>query len=143
MSTDLEDDAPNTLRLSVRYPGEQQWVSIQIDFLELVMRNRMDQLRSRDWIGPLSLFVSLMLTCATTNTRDYFLSAAEWKAIFTLGILISFIWTLVALIQFFRSKSIVRVQRDIIEDLLRKARATQIVLPRVPEWVPMSDENDT
>ncbi len=62
--------------------------------------------RSKEWIAPLSILVSLTLTLLSADFKNFFLSADTWNAIFIMSTITSAGWLLFALKRAFCSRSI-------------------------------------
>ena len=63
------------------------------DKLRLALLERQGMIISRDaWIGPLGIFVTILLTIIATDFRRFLLDAETWKAVFIAAGLMSFAW---------------------------------------------------
>jgi phosphoglycerol transferase MdoB-like AlkP superfamily enzyme len=62
--------------------------------------------KTKDWIAPFSLLVSLSLALLSADFKDFLFSAATWKALFIIAAVLSLGWLATTLRQAFRSHSI-------------------------------------
>jgi len=68
-------------------------VSITVDRLSLILHKHGQCLgKSRDWLAPAGLLLTIVLTFVTTEFRDWLLPKDSWRAIFFLIGLASFVW---------------------------------------------------
>jgi hypothetical protein len=85
----------------------QQVVQITLDKLCLVLHRHVEKsTRSRDWIAPAGVLLSILLTFASTTFRDNVLSAATWSAVFLLLAIASAGWLVVTLLRLRRAETI-------------------------------------
>jgi hypothetical protein len=93
----------------------QEVVSITVDKLSLILHKHADGLgKSRDWVAPFGLLLSLILTFVTTDFKDWVLSADTWRAIFVLLGIGSALWLLRTFYDLFTA--------DSVEDLVEKIK---------------------
>ncbi|RJP79258.1 MAG: hypothetical protein C4522_10385 [Desulfobacteraceae bacterium] len=77
------------------------------DKLRLKLQNHLSEAeKSKEWIAPLSLLVSLSLALLSADFKDFFLPADTWKAIFIISTVTSCIWMIFALKRAFCTRSI-------------------------------------
>ena len=89
-SINLNDD----INITVHKNLAQEIIVINIDKLKLILKDHQDALRQkRDWINPLALFITLLVTNLTSTFDDtWSISADTWKAIFIILCLFSACW---------------------------------------------------
>ena len=82
-SINLNDD----INITVHKNLAQEIIVINIDKLKLILKDHQDALRQkRDWINPLALFITLLVTNLTSTFNDtWSISADTWKAIFIIS----------------------------------------------------------
>ncbi len=77
---------------------QQSIVITTEDKLMLCLQSHIEQVeRSRDWIAPFSLLLSLLLAFVTTDFRDFILPKDTWNALFIIILVISMIWLVITL----------------------------------------------
>lgn len=71
----------------------QEIIIITSDRLELVLERYLKNLeRRKEWIAPLSLLITVVVTFSTATFKQAFFSADTWSAIFFLVGLLSLLW---------------------------------------------------
>lgn len=96
----------------------QQVIQITVDRLCLTLHRHADKAtRSRDWIAPAGVFLSIVLTFASSTFRDNVLSAAVWSALFLLLGIASFVWLVVTLARLRTAES--------VDDLVDRIKSTE------------------
>ena len=103
----------------------QEYIMITEDKATLCLHEWQHKIETRnEWIAPLSLLCSLVLTTVTATFKDSFgLSKDTWNAIFVIGILLSALWLLRALVNLAKSPKI--APADIINQLKSGAAAVR------------------
>jgi len=84
----------------------QNLIMITEDKVRICLMMHLNSLeKSRNWLIPLTLLISFLITLITSDPHDAFgLKADVWKAIFVLGAIIFFIWLIITLLE--RKKAI-------------------------------------
>lgn len=102
---------------------DQNLVIITEDRLHLCLRNHIECIDSKKaWIAPVSLFVTFVTTLSATNFKDTFgLPASTWQALFVLLVIVSFVWSICAIVGAFRNKSSLRT---LLDEIKKSAKAT-------------------
>lgn len=60
-------------------------------------------LKSRDWVAPLGIFLSLVAALCTSNFNDFLMSAYYWKIVFISAALMSGYTTITSVLSRFRN----------------------------------------
>lgn len=96
----------------------QQVVQITLDRLCLVLHRHVEKTtRSRDWIAPAGVLLSIILTFASATFRDNILKAAVWSALFFLLGIASLVWLVVTLTRLVKAES--------VDDLVNRIKSTE------------------
>ena len=105
---------------------DQNLVIITEDRLHLCLRNHLERVESKKaWIAPVSLFVAFITTLCTTSFKDTIgLPASTLQALFVLLAIVSFIWSICAIIAAFKNKSSLRTLLDEIKKSAKIATHT-------------------
>jgi len=76
-------------------------ILITKDKIENILMKYINKLNIKSsWVTPLGLVLSLGLTFATANFKDFaYISAATWQSVFLIGLILSFGWLVVAVIR--------------------------------------------
>lgn len=61
------------------------------------------------WTTPLSIFISLLLAILNANFKDTIFPASVWKAIFIIGVVVAFIWLMIAIVRCFKRETIEQI----------------------------------
>lgn len=89
------------------------------DKLRLCLTKHFEKIkRKNDWIAPLGVLLSIILTFVTATFRDVGLEAATWTAVFLIAGILSLIWLVYTIMQALHT---VRVE-DIVEELKKGAK---------------------
>jgi hypothetical protein len=74
----------------------QEFVITTVDKVKLCLREHKEILTSRmEWLAPLGVFLALLTTLVAADFKDAFsLSKQDWRAIFIVGTIVSFLWLL-------------------------------------------------
>ena len=68
-------------------------IEITHDKLENILLKHLHRLKyRREWVAPLSIFITLLVAILTVTFNDFGLKAEEWKFIFILCGIIAFCW---------------------------------------------------
>ena len=101
---------------------DQNLVIITEDRLHLCLRNHLDFIESKKaWIAPVSLLVAFVTTLCTTSFKDIGFPASTWQALFILFSIVSFVWSIFAIIGAFRNKSSLRT---LLDEIKKSAKVT-------------------
>jgi hypothetical protein len=96
----------------------QQVIQITVDRLCLVLHRHVEKTtRSRDWIAPAGVLLSIILTFASTTFRDNILKAAVWSALFLLLGIAALVWLVVTLSRLVKAES--------VDDLVNRIKSTE------------------
>jgi hypothetical protein len=96
----------------------QQVIQITLDRLCLVLDRHVNKVtRSRDWIAPAGILVSILLTFASTTFRDNMLKADVWSAVFLLVGVGTLVWLIVTLVR--------RTKAESVDDLVARIKSTE------------------
>jgi hypothetical protein len=78
----------------------QQVVVITVDKLRLILQRRARGLSARtEWQGPAGVLLSLVATLATTNFKDWILTAGTWNMLFVVAAILAAIQLIRSLAQ--------------------------------------------
>jgi len=102
----------------------QEYIITTEDKVRLCMTNHANGLATRNaWIGPVSLFVTILLVLITADFKDALqIPEATWQAIFILAAVGTGIWSLVSVFSAFRSHTS-------IDHLVSQIKATSQTRP--------------
>lgn len=95
-------------------------IEITEDKLENILTKYSKSLKkSNGWITPLSLFVTILVAVSTADVNKDFLSINKeiWTAIYYIGLVFCFVWTILNVIQ-----AISNNQQAKIENVLKKIK---------------------
>jgi hypothetical protein len=86
--------APETVEVtSVHDNVAQEVVRITVDRLKLVLSQHLEDLEARrQWIAPLGIVLTLLITFATTTFKEFVFPAATWEAFFMMATLLCSVW---------------------------------------------------
>lgn len=73
--------------------------------------------KTKEWIAPCSLLISLLLALISADFKDFLLPSATWKAIFIISAILSLLWLLLSLRKAFNSRSIDTLIEEIKSDI--------------------------
>ena len=106
---------PGLINVSKVYRNVSQEVIVTTeDKLRLCLAKHFENIkRKNDWIAPLGVLLSIVVTFVTATFRDVGLEATTWKAIFLIAGVLSVIWLIYTIIQALHT---VKVE-DIVEEL--------------------------
>lgn len=80
---------------SVTFNLSQAVVVTTEDKLKLCLQRHLSEVeKSRDWVAPFSLLISLILALITTEFKDFVLPKATWSAVFIISAILSGLWFL-------------------------------------------------
>ena len=99
---------------------KQKIIRINEDKVELILRDFKKHI-TKDWIGPLALFVTLVTTIISVEFKDYGISADTWQAIYIIGTFFSLVW----LVSVFLNMWLYRKKAD-IKIVIEKMKNTSI-----------------
>lgn len=95
---------------------DQDAIVITEDKLRLCLMTHLGRLEQRrGWIAPLGIFVTILITLATTKFQYFVFEAAVWKAIFVIGAIASFLWLVRAAVIALRAPNI----DDVVNEMKR------------------------
>lgn len=88
----------------VRTNTKSDLIEITEDKLENILLKYLNRLgKSKGWLTPLSLFVTIIIVLLTAEFKSYFgLEKEVWKAIFVISLIGTFIWLLKSTLQAIR-----------------------------------------
>ena len=104
MANNINLDSDISKQITVHKNISQEIIIINLDKIKLVLSEYQQILqKKKDWINPLSLFFSLLVTNLTvTFSPTWGLSADTWQAIFIITNALSLIWLLKCLFFVFK-----------------------------------------
>ncbi len=78
---------------------QQIFITTTEDRLRICLGNHLKRLESkREWMVPAGIFLTLLITLTTTDTKDFIsVNASTWQAIYIISTILSFIWLTVSL----------------------------------------------
>jgi hypothetical protein len=95
---------------------DQALLTITEDRLRLVLNQHLRNMEARfSWIAPLGILISIIVTLATTDFKEFVLDPPTWRAIFILSGILTGTWLIRSLVRAMRSESV----EDVIEKLRR------------------------
>lgn len=101
---------------------EQEVLHVTVDRLKLCLSRWMAQIRkSRDWVAPLGIALTILGTLAGSTFRDNWLTADQWQTLFVLALLGACVWLAVASINAFRGRVTIET---IVEELTKGTAST-------------------
>ncbi len=105
---------------------DQNLVIITEDRLQLCLLNHLECVESKkSWIAPVSLFVTFVTTLCTTTFKDAIgLPASTWQALFVLLAIVSFVWSICAIVAALKNKSSLRTLLDEIKKRAKVATSS-------------------
>ena len=78
--------------------------------------------KKHSWIAPFGIFITIVITLATSTFTDIGVDAATWRAIFIIAGVISFIWLVQAVI--------VAVKSEKLEDIVAELKKGSPIKPK-------------
>lgn len=84
----------------------------------ILLENKESLIKNNDFLAPMTLLISLILTFCTTNFQDFFLPASVWTGFYLVLTVVAVIWLVIELRK--RKKSIT------IDELINKIRNQKI-----------------
>ena len=98
---------------------DQEVIMITVDKAELCLMKYLKTIESRkEWITPLGVFLTIILTLVTTSFKDFVLPADVWYSCFLMAGSLSFIWLGLSLYRRPQAKKI----DDVILELKRATK---------------------
>ena len=81
-------------------------IEITEDKLRIILKENFDIIKkSKDWLGALGLFLTILLTLLTCDFRDTaILTSDAWKALFVICLAISFLYLVWVIVNLFRNR---------------------------------------
>ena len=77
----------------VVYNVSQEYITTTVDKVRLCMHSHLENLgRRRAWTTPLGIFITVLVTLATTTFKDAVLPSATWQSVFVVSAIISGLW---------------------------------------------------
>ncbi len=84
----------------------QEVIITNEDKLRLCILKHIDSLTVRaSWVAPVSLFVTFATVLTTAKFRLFVLPAATWRAVFVLGTVLTFLWSVYAVRRAYGAKA--------------------------------------
>lgn len=74
----------------------------------------------REWLSPLGIFLTIILTFITADFKDWLVSKDTWRAIFIIAAVINFLWLIKTLKNIFISCTVEDIMYKIKESSLDK-----------------------
>lgn len=107
----IDSDSSNKFVDKRRSNIKSDFIEITHDKLENILLKHLHHLKyRREWVAPLSIFITLLITILTVTFNDFFgLKAEEWKSIFIICAFLTFIWliySIILLIKYWNSTTI-------------------------------------
>jgi hypothetical protein len=110
----------------------QEMVVTTVDKLRLCLIENRDSLADKkEWVTPLSLFVTFVATLAATDFHDFLLKASVWNAIYVIGAGSSLIWLVRALFKAWNNRNLGSI--DTIIARIKPVPTT--VSPELQKWL--------
>jgi len=82
-------------------------IKITVDKLRLIhVEYLRDMEKKKNWIAPLGILLTLIITFVTTDFKKAVFQASTWQAFFIMAIVLTIGWLVVALVQAARSKTV-------------------------------------
>ena len=79
---------------------DQELIVTTIDKVKLHLISHQEALKAkRDWVAPLGIFSSLLITLITADFKNLVFSPEIWNALFIFGLIASFLWLIYAIYQ--------------------------------------------
>ena len=83
--------------------------------------------RKKEWFTPAGILTTLVISCLTTDFRDWVFSAHTWRVIFIVLGVISLIWLIVSVYYSFSSKTV----HDVLEHIKKGEPRTKKQVKRL------------
>jgi hypothetical protein len=97
----------------------QELIVITEDKARICLMNHVQNIEKRNaWMAPAGILATLIITLATTTTKDFIFSADVWQAIFAFSIVLTLIWLVNTLYKIPKSKK--------IDDVLTELKSTSV-----------------
>jgi hypothetical protein len=91
--SNIEFEKEFSERLTVHRNLDQEVVVTTVDKVRIcLMANRDHMATKREWVTPLSLFITLTTTLVAAEFKNFLLDKALWQAIYLVCAVISAIW---------------------------------------------------
>ena len=113
----LQDDLEaSVIRISKN--TDQKLIVVTQDKALLTLKKHMGMLGRKDWVAPLSTFITILVALITSDFKTALgLSQAEWRAMFIVAAFITAGWLSLAIKKALYAKGFSEVIRDIIYGL--------------------------
>jgi len=96
------------------------------DKLKLYLQGHLSKVeKSRNWMVPFSLLISLIVSLISSNFKNYIFSKETWSSIFIISTIMCFVWLLFALKNAFKKNS--------VEMLIAEIKSSTQSVPRRKE----------
>ena len=109
-SINIDSDSSKRFIDKRRSNIKSDFIEITHDKLENILLKHLHRLKyRREWVAPLSIFITLLVTILTVTFNDFGLKAEEWKSIFIICAFLTFIWliySIILLIKYWNSTTI-------------------------------------
>lgn len=77
---------------------DQQLIQITEDKLRLILNDHVKCMeRKSEWVAPLGILLTIIVTFSTTDFKDIYFSADTWKAIFIMSGMLTCVWLIKSL----------------------------------------------
>lgn len=98
----------------------QEYILTTEDKLKLCLKERLQRLEKRkDWIAPMALIITVLLTLVTCDFKERWLSAATWQAIFIVSLVVIAVWFISCLRFATKAPTLESVVREIKEGAIK------------------------
>ena len=109
----------------IHFNLEQHFILTTEDKLRLCLMGYLGRVeRKKGWIAPLGILVTIVVTCVTAQFQEFYLSAAEWKAVFIVAGFLAGGWLVKAIFVAFVSTSLDGVVKEIKKSAQDMERAS-------------------
>ena len=110
-----------TDKLTVHKQLNQEVVITTVDKIKLCLFKNRDCLSSKkDWLLPLSLFITLITTLVAASFNNYILKQEVWESIYIIASFICFVWLLISLLKL---KKI--IGKGTIEEIVKEMKSPE------------------
>lgn len=85
----------------VRTNTKSDLIEITEDKLENILLKYLQKLsKTNSWLTPVSLFITILIVLLTSEFKSFLnLEKEVWKALFLLSLILTFIWSIIAIIE--------------------------------------------
>jgi len=109
---------------------EQVFIVTTEDKVRICLNRHLDRVeRRRDWIAPLGVLITLVVTLVTTTFRDLWLSKDAWQALFIFAAFGAAVWLMRALVALYTEAK--TSMDSVILEMKTSAVANEVVQSKV------------